>query len=78
MKKKINIFLKYVNLHPVIYSVKKISTCHKKHYINFKKLNQLYKNQPNTNLIILTNRGILTVKQALSLKIGGLLLYKIV
>jgi ribosomal protein S8 len=75
--KKILIFLKYINQNPVINNIKSLSTCHKKNYIKYNNLKKKYNNNTNFISIILTPKGLMTVKNAIKLKLGGLLLYEI-
>jgi small subunit ribosomal protein S8 len=68
-KKKLNIFLKYVNNRPTINVIKLVSTPSKRVYYSSK---QIWKINSSKSLIVFsTNKGLQSISDCKKLKIGG-------
>lgn len=65
----INIVLRYINNKPIFNNIKIISTSGHRIYIKKKKNLKYYKD--NIEIILLTYRGLMTLKEAEILGIGG-------
>jgi small subunit ribosomal protein S8 len=77
-KKKIKVQIKYTTggvIKPVIKNIKMISTNGRLIFVSVKVLSKLAHH--NEILIISTNKGILSAKEALQLNVGGIVLAKI-
>lgn len=78
LKKNFIVFFKFnTNTTPLIKKIEVISTPSKKIYINWYDLNSLIYQNKISFFILSTSQGILQGKDALKLKIGGELLFKI-
>lgn len=76
--KKIFIWLRYLKNQPLIQNFMFISKKGCRKYITYKELKKLYNNSGTNILILSTSLGYLTSDEALALKCGGELLYKII
>lgn len=72
---QIQILLKYVDGEPAIKKIKQISSSGCRAYISFKKIQEL----PSVHhLILSTSKGIMSVKKAKGLQIGGEIICRII
>jgi len=75
--KKIRFSVFFYKNTPFFKNIKAVSTPSKKFFISKKGLSLLLKGSKSTIFILSTNKGLLTAEQALSLGVGGTLLYTI-
>lgn len=74
-KSDIEVKLKYYNKKPVIRQVERVSTPGRRHYVKAKDLHQVRNNMGIA--IVSTSSGVMTGRQARSLKMGGEVICKV-
>lgn len=76
-KKKVIIFLKYINNKPCIRNIYRVSTPGRRVYLTIKKLKENIKRKNNGFYIFSTNKGLLTDEEVLAFNLGGEVLLKV-
>lgn len=76
-KKKIIVFLKYLNNKPCIRNIYRISTPGRRVYLTLNKLKKNLRRKNNGFYIFSTNKGLLTDEEVLSFNLGGEVLLKV-
>lgn len=75
--KKNNFFLVIINSKYNYFDLKNLVQLTKPRYLKLKDLNELNNKNTNSNYILCTSKGFLNIKEAIVLKTGGLLSFKI-